>query len=38
MAALNVSLPAGAFTQQQAVDRFLGDLRVTASRLRASSR
>jgi len=38
VAALNVSLPAGEFTQQQAVERFLGELRVAASRLRASDR
>jgi IclR family pca regulon transcriptional regulator len=38
IAALNVSLPSGDFTQQQAVERFLGELRVTASRLRASER
>jgi IclR family pca regulon transcriptional regulator len=38
IAALNVSLPAGQFTQEQAVAQFLGELRVTASRLRASDR
>ncbi len=38
IAALNVSLPAGEFTQQQAVEQFLGPLRITASRLRASDR
>ena len=38
IAALNVSLPSGEFTQQQAVERFLGELRVAASRLRASDR
>lgn len=37
IAALNVSLPSGSFTQQQAVEAFLGELRVTASRLRASN-
>lgn len=38
VAALNVSLPVGEFTQAQAVEMFLPDLRLTASRLRASSR
>ena len=38
IAALNVSLPSGEFTQEQAVERFLGELRVAASRLRASDR
>ncbi|MCC6246260.1 MAG: helix-turn-helix domain-containing protein [Rubrivivax sp.] len=38
IAALNVSLPSGAFTQEQAVERFLGELRLAASRLRASDR
>lgn len=38
IAALNVSLPSGEFTRQQAVERFLGELRVAASRLRASDR
>jgi IclR family pca regulon transcriptional regulator len=38
IAALNVSLPRGEFTREQAVDRFLGELRVAASRLRASDR
>ena len=38
IAALNVSLPSGEFTQQQAVERFLGEVRVAASRLRASDR
>jgi Transcriptional regulator len=38
IAALNVSLPSGDFTQHQAVERFLGELRVAASRLRASDR
>lgn len=38
IAALNVSLPSGEFTQQQAVERFLGELRIAASRLRASDR
>ncbi|MCC7225333.1 MAG: helix-turn-helix domain-containing protein [Burkholderiaceae bacterium] len=38
IAALNVSLPSGEFTQERAVERFLGELRVAASRLRASDR
>lgn len=38
IAALNVSLPSGEFTQQQAVERFLGELRIAASRLRANDR
>lgn len=38
VAALNVSLPAGDFTQPLAAEKFLGDLRVAASRLRASER
>ncbi|MBX3609993.1 MAG: helix-turn-helix domain-containing protein [Hydrogenophaga sp.] len=38
IAALNVSLPAGEFTREQAVERFLGELRVSASRLRAADR
>jgi IclR family pca regulon transcriptional regulator len=38
IAALNVSLPSGEFTKQQAVERFSGELRVAASRLRASDR
>jgi IclR family transcriptional regulator, pca regulon regulatory protein len=38
VAALNVSLPSGEFTRQQAVERFLGELRVASSRLRASDR
>lgn len=38
IAALNVSLTSGEFTQQQAVERFLPQLRVAASRLRASDR
>jgi len=38
VAALNVSLPSGEFTQRQAVERFLGELRVAASRLRVSDR
>lgn len=38
VAALNVSLPSGDFTQQSAAEKFLGDLRVAASRLRASER
>jgi IclR family transcriptional regulator, pca regulon regulatory protein len=38
VAALNVSLPSGEFTQAQAVERFLSELRVAASRLRASDR
>jgi IclR family pca regulon transcriptional regulator len=38
VAALNVSLPSGEFTQVQAVERFLSELRVAASRLRASDR
>lgn len=38
IAALNVSLPSGEFTREQAMERFLGELRVAASRLRASDR
>lgn len=38
IAALNISLPSGKFDQEQAVERFLGELRVAASRLRASDR
>ena len=38
VAALNVSLPSGEFTQAQAVEKFLSELRVAASRLRASDR
>ncbi len=38
IAALNVSLPSGEFTQQQAVERFLGELRIAASRMRANDR
>ena len=38
IAALNVSLPSGEFTQHQAVESFLGELRVAASSLRASDR
>lgn len=38
IAALNVSLPSGDVTPKQAAARFLGELRVAASRLRASDR
>jgi Transcriptional regulator len=38
IAALNVSLPAAEFTREQAVEAFLGELRSTAARLRASAR
>lgn len=38
VAALNVSLPAGEFTRDQAVESFLSELRITASRLRATDR
>lgn len=38
VAALNISLQSGEFTQQQALESFLGELRVAASRLRASDR
>lgn len=38
IAGLNVSLPAGDFTREQALEQFLGELRLTASRLRASGR
>jgi IclR family pca regulon transcriptional regulator len=38
VAALNVSLPSGQFTQARAVESFLSELRVAASRLRASDR
>jgi IclR family pca regulon transcriptional regulator len=38
IAALNVSLTAGEFSQQMAIERFLPELRVAASRLRASDR
>ncbi len=38
VAALNVSLPAGAFRPQKVVERFLPELRIAASRLRASDR
>ena len=38
MAALNVSLPAGEYTQQAASAQFLPELRNTAARLRASAR
>lgn len=38
IAALNVSLPRGQFTQEKALSDFLGELRLTASRLRASDR
>jgi hypothetical protein len=34
---LNVSLQAGEFTKEEAVRQFLGELRVAASRLRASA-
>jgi IclR family pca regulon transcriptional regulator len=37
IAALNVSLQAGAFTCDAAVQHFLGELRITAARLRASA-
>jgi IclR family pca regulon transcriptional regulator len=37
IAALNVSLASGEFTREQAVESFLGELRVTASRLRANA-
>jgi IclR family pca regulon transcriptional regulator len=36
IAGLNVSLASGEFSKKEAVDAFLGDLRMTASRLRAS--
>lgn len=38
VAALNVSLPSGEFTQQRAVETFLPELRIAASRLRANDR
>ncbi|KAB7604284.1 hypothetical protein D8B34_22990 [Verminephrobacter eiseniae] len=38
VAAMNVSLATGEFTEAEAVAQFLGELRVAASRLRASSR
>lgn len=38
VAALNVSLPVGEFTRDQAVESFLSELRITASRLRATDR
>lgn len=38
VAALNVSLPSGEFSRELAVERFLGELRLAASRLRASER
>ena len=38
VAALNVSLPSGQFTMDEAVSNFLPELRQTASRLRASDR
>ena len=38
IAAMNVSLSSEEFTQEQVVERFLGELRVAASRLRASDR
>lgn len=38
VAALNVSLQSGEFTQQEAQQRFIGDLRMAASHLRASDR
>lgn len=37
LAALNVSLASGEFTQQRAIEQFLPELRITASRLRASA-
>ena len=37
IAAVNVSLPNGSFTKQQAVRQFLGPLRLAASQLRAAS-
>jgi IclR family pca regulon transcriptional regulator len=37
IAAMNVSLVSGEFTRREAIDRFLPELRVTASRLRASA-
>jgi IclR family pca regulon transcriptional regulator len=37
IASLNVSLQAGEFTKEEAVQSFLGELRVAASRLRASA-
>ncbi|MBT2303960.1 hypothetical protein J7E70_26310 [Variovorax paradoxus] len=37
IAAINVSLPTGQFTCESAVAQFLGELRLTASRLRASA-
>jgi IclR family pca regulon transcriptional regulator len=37
IAALNVSLASGEFTRQQALRQFLPELRITASRLRASA-
>jgi IclR family pca regulon transcriptional regulator len=36
VAAINVSLPAGAFTRERALAEFLSGLRLAASRLRAS--
>jgi IclR family pca regulon transcriptional regulator len=38
IAALNVSLASGEFTQEKAVEQFLGELRTTAARLRAAAR
>ncbi len=37
IAALNVSLPSGEFTRTTAIEQFLGELRNTAARLRAST-
>ena len=37
IAGLNVSLVSGEFSKKEAVEQFLGDLRMTASRLRASA-
>jgi IclR family transcriptional regulator, pca regulon regulatory protein len=38
VAALNVSLPSGQFTQEQALQNYIGELRMAASHLRASDR